>query len=93
LFSADETKQLQAIERLIESKFELETIAGFKANKKEIAKAAAKEKNAKSKAASNAQRRGKSKASKPEDDEYGNFEADPVSGGKGKSKGRKKTKR
>jgi len=93
LFSADETKQLQAIERLIESKFELETIAGFKASKKEIAKAVAKEKNAKSKAASNAQRRGKSKASKLDDDEYGNFEADPVSGGKGKSKGRKKSKR
>ena len=90
LFSADETKQLQAIERLIERKFELETIAGFKASKKEIAKAAAKEKNSKSKAASNSQRKGKSKKNKPKDDDYGNFEADPQPS---KSKGRKKSRK
>ncbi|PAJ73399.1 ATP-dependent RNA helicase RhlE [Pseudoalteromonas sp. NBT06-2] len=96
LFSADETKQLQAIERLIERKFELETVAGFKANKKEIAKeiakAAAKEKNAKSKAALNTQRKGRSNKKKVEDDEYGNFEADPQPNN-GKSKGRKKSRR
>jgi len=94
LFSADESKQLQAIERLIEVKFELETISGFKPNKKEIAKAiskaAAKDKN--SKLAPTAKKSGKSKRKKPDDDEYGNFEADPQSGS-GKSKGRKKSRR
>jgi len=95
LFSADESKQLQAIERLIERKFELETVSGFKPNKKEIAKAiskaAAKDKNAKSKVMSNAKSGGKSKRNKADDDEYGNFEADPLP--RGKSKGRKKSKR
>ncbi|SFC56750.1 DEAD/DEAH box helicase [Pseudoalteromonas denitrificans] len=89
LFSMDESKQLQAIERLIERKFELETIAGFKPNKKAIAQAVAKEKHKNS----NTQNRGKSKGNKPVDDEYGNFEADPEPRGRGKSKGRKKLRR
>lgn len=63
LFSEDESKQLQSIERVIGRKFELEIIPGFAPSKKAA-------------------------ASPFDDDEYGNFEADPKPHRRGKSKRR-----
>jgi ATP-dependent RNA helicase RhlE len=64
LFSEDESKQLQSIERLIGRKLEREFIPGFEPSKKAPV------------------------TSSDEDDEYGNFEADPKPQGRGQSKGR-----
>jgi ATP-dependent RNA helicase RhlE len=63
-FSDDESKQLQAIERLIGHKFEREIISGFAPSEKKIAMLT-------------------------DDDEYGNFEADPKLQNRGKSQGRR----
>ena len=63
LFSLDEAKQLQSIERVIGRKFKLETIPGFPLSKQAA-------------------------ASPFDDDEYGNFEADPKPRRRGKSKRR-----
>ncbi|NOQ81234.1 MAG: DEAD/DEAH box helicase [Methylophaga sp.] len=63
LFSEDESKQLQSIERLIDRKFELEIIPGFAPSEK-------------------------AQASPFDDEEYGNFEADPQPGHRGQSKRR-----
>jgi ATP-dependent RNA helicase RhlE len=63
-FSEDESKQLQAIERVIGHKFEREIISGFAPSEKIQALSA-------------------------DDDEYGNFEADPEPRNRGKPKGRK----
>jgi len=63
LFSEDESKQLQSIERLIGRKFELEIIPGFALSVKAA-------------------------ASPFDDEEYGNFEADPKPRHRGKSKRR-----
>jgi ATP-dependent RNA helicase RhlE len=64
LFSEDEFKQLQSIERLIGRKFERELIPGFTPSKK-------------------------APADSTDDDEYGNFEADPKPRVRGQSKGRR----
>ncbi|MFQ3236286.1 MAG: ATP-dependent RNA helicase RhlE [Paraglaciecola sp.] len=63
LFSEDESKQLQSVERLIGRKFDCEIIPGFAPSKK-------------------------APADSPDDDEYGNFEADPKPQRRGKSQGR-----
>jgi len=64
LFSEDESKQLQSIERVIGRKFEREIIPGFAPSKK-------------------------APVSSPYDDEeYGNFEADPKPQRRGQSQGR-----
>jgi ATP-dependent RNA helicase RhlE len=63
-FSDDESKQLQAIERLIRHKFEREIISGFAPSEKKP-------------------------AISTDDDEYGNFEADPKPRNRGKSQGRR----
>ncbi|NQY26520.1 MAG: DEAD/DEAH box helicase [Piscirickettsiaceae bacterium] len=63
LFSEDEAKQLQSIERVIGRKFELDIIPGFAPSKKAA-------------------------ASPFDDEEYGNFEADPRPGRRGQSKRR-----
>jgi ATP-dependent RNA helicase RhlE len=63
-FSDDESKQLQAIERLLGHKFEREIISGFAPSEKKL-------------------------AILTDDDEYGNFEADPKPRKQGKSQGRR----
>jgi len=63
-FSDDESKQLQAIERLLGHKFEREIISGFAPSEKKL-------------------------AILTDDDEYGNFEADPKPRNQGKSQGRR----
>lgn len=63
-FSDDESKQLQAIERLLGHKFEREIISGFAPSEKKP-------------------------AILTDDDEYGNFEADPKPRNQGKSQGRR----
>ena len=63
-FSDDESKQLQAIERLLGHKFEGEIISGFAPSEKKP-------------------------AISTDDDEYGNFEADPKPRNRGKSQGRR----
>ena len=65
LFSEEEYKQLQAIERLLGRKFEREIVPGFEPSVKGLAHPS-------------------------EDDEYGNFEADPKPKGRGKSKKRRR---
>lgn len=67
LFSEDESKQLQSIERVIGCKFEREIIPGFEPSKKAPAN---------------------SLADSSDDDEYGNFEADPKPQRRGQTKGR-----
>jgi len=64
LFSEGESKQLQSIERVIDRKFELETIPGFEPSEK-------------------------AQAESSDDEEYGNFEADPKPGRRGQSKRRR----
>ena len=64
LFSEDESKQLQAIERVIGRKFERETIPGFAPSEK-------------------------APANSSDDEEYGNFEADPKPRRRGQSQGRR----
>ena len=63
LFSEDESKQLQSIERLIGRKFEREIIPGFAPSEKAPAESS-------------------------DDEEYGNFEADPKPLRRGQSQGR-----
>ena len=65
LFSEDETKQLQSIERLIGRKFEREIIPGFAPTEKASVD-----------------------SSDDDEEEYGNFEADPKPQGRGQPKGR-----
>ena len=64
LFSEDESKQLQAIERVIGRKFEREIILGFAPTEK-------------------------APADSSDDEEYGNFEADPKPRRRGQSQGRR----
>jgi len=68
LFSEDESKQLQSIERVIGRKFEYEIIPGFAP-------------------------REKAPVISSDDDEYGNFEADPNPRRRGKSQGRGRNRR
>ena len=63
LFSEDESKQLQSIERFVGRKFERDIIPGFAPTKK-------------------------APAHSSDDDEYGNFEADPKPRRRGQPKGR-----
>jgi ATP-dependent RNA helicase RhlE len=77
LFSEDESKQLQSIERLIGRKFKREIIPGFSPSKKVPA----------------AKLITASSSKDTEDDEYGNFEADSKPKRRGHSKGRKNVAR
>ncbi len=87
LFSEDESKQLDAIERMIDRKLECEIIPGFAPSKKSIIKSAGNKKHSRADKASNSRRKGKSKVI--DDEEYGNFEADLSPQDRRKSKGRK----
>ncbi|WP_166425692.1 DEAD/DEAH box helicase [Paraglaciecola sp. 20A4] len=81
LFSEDETKQLQAIERLIGRKLEREIIAAF----------APTAKSSTNKANHNTAPHKKTSINTLDDDEYGNFEADPQPrNSRGKPQGRGK---
>jgi ATP-dependent RNA helicase RhlE len=71
LFSEDESKQLQSIERVIGRKFERLTLPGFTVTKKRPAELL---------------------NDNGDDDEYGNFEADPKPQHRGQSQGRKNRK-
>ena len=62
LFSEDESKQLQAIERFLGRQFEGDIIPGFAPSKRVVAESS-------------------------DDDEYGNFEADPKPRGRGQGRG------
>jgi ATP-dependent RNA helicase RhlE len=73
LFSEDESKQLQSIERVIGRKFERLTLPGFTVTKKRPAELLNDNDNG-------------------DDDEYGNFEADPKPQHRGQSQGRKNRK-
>lgn len=82
LFSEDESKQLQSIERLIARKFEPEIIPGFAPSKKAPA------------GSSNGGKSGGKNSGKNSDNEendvYGNFEADPKPRQQSKGRGRGK---
>ncbi len=73
LFSEDESKQLQSIERVIGRKFERLTLPCFTVTKKRPAELLNDNDNG-------------------DDDEYGNFEADPKPQHRGQSQGRKNRK-
>jgi ATP-dependent RNA helicase RhlE len=77
LFSEDESKQLQSIERVIGRKFERLTLPGFTVTKKRPAELLNDNDNG---------------DGDDDDDEYGNFEADPKPQHRGQSQGRKSRK-
>jgi ATP-dependent RNA helicase RhlE len=78
LFSEDESKQLQSIERVIGHKFELETLLGFTPSKKASADLLSDNDN--------------NDNNDNNEDEYGNFEADPKPRVRGQSQGRRNRK-
>jgi ATP-dependent RNA helicase RhlE len=78
LFSEDESKQLQSIERVIGRKFERLTLPGFTVTKKRPAELLNDNDN--------------DNGDDDDDDEYGNFEADPKPQHRGQSQGRKNRK-
>jgi ATP-dependent RNA helicase RhlE len=84
LFSEEESKQLQSIERFIGRQFTPEIIPGF-APSKQAARAEATNNKGASKKASLT----RGAADLADDDEYGNFEADPKPQSRGQSKRRR----
>jgi ATP-dependent RNA helicase RhlE len=80
LFSEDESKQLQSIERVIGRKFERLTLPGFTVTKKRPAELLNDNDN------------DNGDGDDDDDDEYGNFEADPKPQHRGQSQGRKSRK-
>jgi ATP-dependent RNA helicase RhlE len=82
LFSEDESKQLQSIERVIGRKFERLTLPGFTVTKKRPAELLNDNDNDND----------NGDGDDDDDDEYGNFEADPKPQHRGQSQGRKSRK-
>ena len=96
LFSEDESKQLQSIERLIDRKFEREIIPGFAPSKKALAGSSNDGKNGKN-GKNGGRNNGKNNEKEDnkeneENDVYGNFEADPKPQLQSKGRGRRRGK-
>ncbi|MCF6458591.1 DEAD/DEAH box helicase [Pseudoalteromonas sp. MMG024] len=88
LFSSDESKQLNAIERLINRKFEQQVVAGFIPSIQRAEQLWGGQGLSKPKKGKTAGK--KSKANQFDDDEYGNFEPMPDTSSKKKSNKRKR---